>query len=60
MAFLRISYYMVSATYILLEWYFGEKYHLKDHFGSPSLKGTAGDHKGPPGHASPPSPLRTG
>ncbi len=26
--------------------------------GSPSLRGTAGDHKGPPGHSTPPSPLR--
>jgi formamidopyrimidine-DNA glycosylase len=28
--------------------------------GSPSLRGTAGDHKGPPRHFSPPSPLRLG
>jgi len=26
--------------------------------GSPSFRGTAGDHKGPPRHSSPPSPLR--
>src|SRR5260370_11848762 len=27
---------------------------------SPSFRGTAGDHKGPPNHPSPPSPLREG
>ena len=27
---------------------------------SPSFRGTAGDHKGPPRHSSPPSPLREG
>src|SRR5260221_4610855 len=32
--------------------------HLTDE--SPSFRGTAGDHKGPPNHSSPPSPLREG
>ncbi len=28
--------------------------------GSTSMRGTTGDHKGPPSHTTPPSPLRQG
>ncbi len=33
---------------------------LEELLESPSFRGTAGDHKGPPNHPSPPSPLRVG
>src|SRR6266436_2246522 len=39
----------------------GRLYHsVHGAFGSPSFRGTAGDHKGPPNHSPPPSPLREG
>ena len=37
--------------------YLGTLLHYQ---GSTSLRGTAGDHEGPPSHSSPPSPLREG